>query len=35
MSIVGNSPDGVDGDLGINVALQLGGVHVRDVLEVP
>ncbi len=28
------SPDGVDGDVGVDVSLQLGGVHVGDVLEV-
>jgi len=27
-------PDGVDGDLGVDVAVDLGGVHVRNVLEV-
>jgi len=27
-------PDGVNGDLGVDIAVDLGGVHVRDVLEV-
>ena len=29
-----NSPDGVDWDFGVDVSVDLGGVHVRDVLEV-
>ena len=29
-----NSPDGVDWDFGVDVSVDLGGVHVGDVLEV-
>ena len=31
---VSSLPDGVDGDVRVDVALQLGGVHVRHVLEI-